>query len=90
MGDLLGKTPLRLPFSLTIGYSSKRGLVLEGGPGVPRVPAASEREGERHGHEGDRGGPSGSEQKQAAAIVFLGRGPGLPVRTRLRRHGAEG
>jgi hypothetical protein len=33
MGELLGKTPLRLPFNLTIGYSSKRGLVLEGGPG---------------------------------------------------------
>jgi hypothetical protein len=29
-GELLGKTPLRLPFNLVIGYSSSRGLVLEG------------------------------------------------------------
>src|SRR4029453_15503489 len=31
--ELLGKTPLRLPFNVVIGYSSSRGLVLDGGMG---------------------------------------------------------
>ena len=31
--ELMGKTPLRLPFNLVIGYSSSRGLVLEGSVG---------------------------------------------------------
>jgi len=36
--ELMGKTPLRLPFELTIGYSSSRGLVLEGSPGSTGKP----------------------------------------------------
>jgi hypothetical protein len=32
--ELLGKTPLRLPFNVVIGYSSSRGLVLEGSIGA--------------------------------------------------------
>jgi hypothetical protein len=32
--ELLGKTPLRLPFNLVLGYSSSRGLVLEGSLGA--------------------------------------------------------
>jgi len=30
VGELLGGTPLRLPFEITFGYSSARGLILEG------------------------------------------------------------
>jgi hypothetical protein len=30
VAEMLGHTPLRVPFSITIGYSSSRGLVLEG------------------------------------------------------------
>jgi len=46
IAELLGRTPLRLPFAFTIGYSSKRGLVLEGSapptgtPAQPKAPLA--------------------------------------------------
>jgi hypothetical protein len=39
ISELLGNTPLRLPFSLTLGYSSTRGLVLEGAAPPAGVPA---------------------------------------------------
>lgn len=38
VAELLGKTPLRLPFNLVIGYSSLRGLVLEGSFGATGRP----------------------------------------------------
>ena len=38
VAELLGKTPLRLPFNLVIGYSSRRGLVLEGSLGAQGTP----------------------------------------------------
>jgi hypothetical protein len=38
VAELLGKTPLRLPFNLTIGYSSSRGLVIEGSVGSAGKP----------------------------------------------------
>jgi hypothetical protein len=46
IAELLGHTPLRLPFAFTIGYSSNRGLVLEGSapptgkPAQPKAPLA--------------------------------------------------
>ncbi len=43
IAELLGKTPLRLPFGLVVGYSSARGLVLEGSvsrEGTPAQPNA--------------------------------------------------
>jgi hypothetical protein len=38
VAELLGKTPLRLPFNIVFGYSSSRGLVLEGSVGATGTP----------------------------------------------------
>jgi hypothetical protein len=38
-GEMLGKSPFRLPFNLIIGYSSSRGLVLEASRGASAKPA---------------------------------------------------
>jgi hypothetical protein len=43
ISELLGHTPLRLPFGVTLGYSSTRGLILEGAAppvGTPAQPGA--------------------------------------------------
>ena len=38
IAELLGNTPIRMPFNLVIGYSSSRGLVLEGSAGATGTP----------------------------------------------------
>src|SRR5215813_6934361 len=43
VSEMLGHTPLRLPFGIVVGYSSSRGLVLEGAAppaGTPAQPTA--------------------------------------------------
>jgi hypothetical protein len=39
ISEMLGHTPLRLPFSIVVGYSSSRGLVLEGSAPPAGTPA---------------------------------------------------
>ena len=41
VSEMLGHTPLRLPFSIAVGYSSSRGLALEGSAPPAGTPAQS-------------------------------------------------
>ena len=52
IAELIGNTPLRLPFSVILGYSSSRGLVREFSlpqPGAPSAARTTDRCGQRGG-----------------------------------------
>ena len=64
IAELLGKTPLRLPFGLVLGYSTARGLVLEG---------SVSREGTPAGPNAPLSGPGNTGAPVIAATIPVGR-----------------